>query len=439
MLFRRRNDELHGGVWRSVAGFSVAGVLAVIAVGFGLVVVGRRVGEREAIASARTQTIQVAREIVEPSVTNGLASGDPTSVLAIDDLVRRFIISKDVVRVKVWRSDGRIVYSNEPRLMGEAFPVGEDEVEALGTGTPAAGVSDLSSPENQFEMADRKLLEVYVRVKQPDGTPLLFESYYRYDVVSKNGNKLIHDFAPMSLGALAALQLVQIPLAWSLARRLRERQREREGLLESALDASSAERRRIASDLHDGVVQDLAGVALVLSGAALQPNMSPAALTALEDSAADVRETIGSLRTLLVEIYPPNLFEEGLESALDDLAVRTGNRGVDVEVNAHDVNGLPKTATALIYRAAQEALRNVVSHSQAKNASLTLSHTATSAVLEVRDNGVGFDDSRLDIAADEGHLGIRALSGLASDAGATLKVSSMPAGGTCLRLEVPLR
>ena len=422
-----------------MAGFSLAGVLAVVAVGFGLVVASRRVGEREAIASARAQTVQAAREIVEPSVTNGLSSGDPTVVLAIDDLVRRFIISEDVVRVKVWRADGNIVYSNEPRLIGETFPMGDDEIEALENGSIAAGVSNLASPENKYELADRKLLEVYVRVQQPDGTALLFESYYRYDVVSQNGNKLIRDFAPVSLGALAALQLVQIPLAWSLARRLRERQLEREGLLESALDSSSAERRRIASDLHDGVVQDLAGVALVLSGAALQPGMPQAALTALEESASEVRETIGSLRTLLVEIYPPNLFEEGLESALDDLASRAGNRGVDVEVTAPEANQLPKTPTALIYRAAQEGLRNVVSHSRAKNAWVTLSQTSTSAVLEVRDNGVGFDDSRLEAAFTEGHLGIRALSGLASDAGGTLKVSSMPAGGTCLRLEVPLR
>jgi len=439
VLLRKKPDELSGGVWRSVAGFSLAGVLAVVALGFGLVVASRRVGEREAIAAAQAQTTQVARQIIEPTITNGLSSGDPAVVLAIDDLVRRFVISEDVIRVKVWRADGRIMYANDPRLMGETFEIDDDEIAVLENGGAVAGVSDLSGPENRYELANRKLLEVYVRVQQPDGTAFLFETYYRFDVVSREGSKLMREFAPVSLGALAALQLVQIPLAWSLARRLRERQREREGLLESALDASAAERRRIASDLHDGVVQDLAGVALILSGAALQPGMPQAALTALEDSASEVRETIGSLRTLLVEIYPPNLFEEGLESALDDLGSRAGNRGVEVEVTAPDANHLPKTPTALIYRAAQEALRNVVSHSHAKNAWVTLSQTSTSAVLEVRDNGVGFDDTRLDAAVTKGHLGIRALSGLASDAGGTLKVSSMPAGGTCLRLEVPLR
>ena len=64
------------------------------------------------------------------------------------------------------------------------------------------------------------------------------------------------------------LELVQIPLACSLARRLQLRQREREALLQRALDASEVERRQIASDLHDGVVQDLAGVAYSLSASA---------------------------------------------------------------------------------------------------------------------------------------------------------------------------
>ena len=121
MLLRKKPAELSGGVWRSVAGFSLAGVLALVALGFGLVVASRHVGEREAIAAAQAQTTQVARQIIEPTITNGLSSGDPAVVLAIDDLVRRFVISEDVIRVKVWRADGRIMYANDPRLMGETF------------------------------------------------------------------------------------------------------------------------------------------------------------------------------------------------------------------------------------------------------------------------------------------------------------------------------
>ena len=66
-------------------------------------------------------------------------------------------------------------------------------------------------------------------------------------------------FAVPAIGALLILELVQIPLAISLARRVRAGQEERERLLLRAVEASDAERRRIASDLHDGVVQNLTG------------------------------------------------------------------------------------------------------------------------------------------------------------------------------------
>ena len=68
------------------------------------------------------------------------------------------------------------------------------------------------------------------------------------------------------------------PLAWSLARRIHNAQRERERLLINAVDASTVERRRIAADLHDGVVQDLAGVAMGITAAAsrLPPEVEPA-------------------------------------------------------------------------------------------------------------------------------------------------------------------
>ena len=93
--------------------------------------------------------------------------------------------------------------------------------------------------------------------------------------MSSSGRRIWRSFAPISLGALLVLELVQIPLAWSLARRLQQRQREREGLLQQALAASDMERRRIASDLHDGVVQDLVGVAFTFGGAARRRRHQP--------------------------------------------------------------------------------------------------------------------------------------------------------------------
>ena len=103
-------------------------------------------------------------------------------------------------------------------------------------------MSDLSAPENRYERSQKKLLEVYLPIRTPNGQRLLFEAYFRYGAVSAAGSRIWRSFAPISLGALIVLELVQIPLAWSLARRLRQRQREREALLRQALDASDLER-----------------------------------------------------------------------------------------------------------------------------------------------------------------------------------------------------
>ena len=80
------------------------------------------------------------------------------------------------------------------------------------------------------------------------------------------GSAWIHT-APIAIGSLIALELIQIPIFITLVRRLRAAQLQRERLLRHAIQASEAERRRIASDLHDGVVQELTGVSLSLAAA----------------------------------------------------------------------------------------------------------------------------------------------------------------------------
>ena len=140
--------------------------------------------------------------------------------------------------MKIWTRDGLIVYSDEQALVGTRYHLGADEIAAIDEGRIEADVSDLSSPENRFERSAGKLLEVYLPIRTPNGSGCLFEAYFRYDAVSAAGARIWRSFAPISLGALIVLELVQIPIAWSLARRLRQRQREQEGLLRPALDAS---------------------------------------------------------------------------------------------------------------------------------------------------------------------------------------------------------
>jgi signal transduction histidine kinase len=232
---------------------------------------------------------------------------------------------------------------------------------------------------------------------------------------------------------------VQLPLAYSLARRLRERLREREELLQRALEASDVERRRIASDLHDGVVQDLAGIAYSLAGEARTGDVDPQTASRFEQSAAGVRASIKSLRSLLVEIYPPNLHEEGLESALTDLLAAAQARGLSTSLQVEALpEPLPQTVAALLYRTAQEALRNVLSHGNAQSVVIRVEGTGESAAVTVIDDGIGFVSDAGMPGVTTGHFGLVGLRALVADAGGTMEVRSAPGEGTTIRVEVPL-
>jgi signal transduction histidine kinase len=319
------------------------------------------------------------------------------------------------------------------------YALDADDLAALRSGLIEAAVSDLSKPENRYERRFGKLLEVYLPIRVPDGSRLLFEAYYRYDSVSASGARIWRSFAPVSLGSLVALELLQIPLAWSLAKRLRQRQREREVLLQRAVEASDVERRRIATDLHDGVVQDLAGVAFSVAGASREADMPPAAASILRDASESVRSSISALRSTLVDIYPPNLTEHGLAAALDDLAAGATADGLEVVVDAGSVPQIPRPVAALLYRAAREAVRNVSRHARASTAIIRAEGGRGVVSLSVRDDGVGFDPEVIDAMAAGGHIGLTGLRGVVEDAGGRFDVASEPGRGTTVRVELPLR
>jgi signal transduction histidine kinase len=434
---RQRSDRWT--VALQVGQFALAGLIALVLVGVGTAIASRRVSEREAIDDARATTAVKAQSTVQPVVTDEILTGDPAAVAALDAVVQRDVLDSSLVRLKIWTPDGTIVYSDARRLVGASYELGPDERASIDSGRIEAEVSDLSKPENRFERRWSKLLEVYMPIRTPSGAPLLFEAYFRYTAVEDAASRLWESFAPISLGSLALLSLVELPLAWSLASRLRQRMREREGLLQRALDASELERRQIASDLHDGVVQDLAGVAYTLDGAARRGDDTSSTGSVYADSAEAVRASIRALRSLLVEIYPPNLEEEGLESALSDLLARTdGHLTAELDLSALR-EPLSSPTAGLLYRAAQEALRNVLSHAQAHTVRVRVSIAGDAAILEVEDDGRGFESDAATSQVEEGHVGLKAIAGLVADAGGTLLVRSAPGEGTTFRVEVPLR
>ena len=426
-------------------------ILVIVAAGAVLVLVvsvlvgvfaARKLAERQAVNDAANTADLLAEAVVQPALTDAIVTGDAAAVQALDDALEAYLAASTLVRVKVWNREGVVVYSDEERLIGRQFDLGTDDRDVFTDPSTRAEVTDTDKPENQFERGQGRLLEAYRPVWTPSGEPLLFETYSPYTEVDSRTGQLWRGFAGVTISSVLLFAALLIPLVWQLLTRLRAAQRQRERLLERAVEASEDERRRIAGTLHDGVVQELAATSFAVAGSAARAEASGDAQLAgeLNTTAATLRDSIGGLRTLLVDIYPETLESAGILEVLRDLAGSLRSRDIEVDL------ALPETDPALgperdrlVFRIAHECLQNVRKHASAAHVRLTLERHDDVAVLEVADDGIGFEPVAALERPGEGHFGLRVLADVASDAGADLAVSTAPGAGCRWRLTVPIR
>ena len=416
------------------------GVAAAVALGGSLI--ARRTAESEAVHNVAQLTDVLATSVVQPALTDGMPRDPAATARVLDPIVRGRVIDRSLVRVKLWNATGTVLYSDDRRLIGRQFPLDADARQALATPRTQAEISDLQRPENRLDRNQGKLLEVYRPVWTPDGTPLLFETYFKYDTVAARSSELWRGFAGIMLTSIAALLLLLTPLVWALINRTRRARAEREQATAWALDASNEERRHIAATLHDGVVQQLAATSFAIAGEAQRAASSGdrelnERLSAL---AGTTRDAIAGLRSLLVDIYPPSLHTSTLSSALTDLSrASTGSAArVTVEVDDSLADRLPHEAREAAFRVTQEALRNAVRHSGAGTVVVRLTaNDAGEPVLTVDDDGRGFDAAAAVTGERTDHFGLHLMADAAAASGARLDVASAPGGGTHLRMTWP--
>jgi signal transduction histidine kinase len=141
-------------------------------------------------------------------------------------------------------------------------------------------------------------------------------------------------------------------------------------------------------------------------------------------------------RSLLVELYPPNLRSAGLANAVTDLGAKVSARGIVVTTEIVDDGSLSDVDQAVVYRVAQEALRNVVKHSRAKHAEIRITVADGGCELTIADDGIGIDEAAMSDKREEGHLGLTVLRDLASEAGAELVIRPGDPQGTVVALRL---
>jgi GAF domain-containing protein len=196
------------------------------------------------------------------------------------------------------------------------------------------------------------------------------------------------------------------------------------------------ERERIATELHDGVIQGLFAMGLNLQATALTVS-EPAAQERIEEVVSQLDGSIRDLRNYIFGLRPGALADRQLHQALTDLArefEQAAGLVVDFKVDEAVAAELAGRAADVV-QLAREALSNVRRHAEASRCSIKLSRKGRSAVLEIRDNGIGFDAAT---PAGEDHHGLRNLRRRVATIGGKLVLTSTPGKGTTVRAVVPI-
>ncbi|WTL56922.1 GAF domain-containing sensor histidine kinase [Nocardia sp. NBC_01499] len=220
-------------------------------------------------------------------------------------------------------------------------------------------------------------------------------------------------------------------------RQLAARERAHEDFAEQMIAAQELERRRLASDIHDGISQRLVTLAYRLDAAARAVVDDQREASEQLDKARELVElTLQEARAAISGLRPPVLDDLGLAGGLASLARSIPQIDLELELTDHR---LPEHIELALYRIAQECLQNVVKHADAHVATLRFAVHDDIARLEIADDGIGFDTSERPLGANEmGGYGLLSMAERAELVGGRLSIRSRPGSGTTVTVKIPL-
>ncbi|MEJ8836392.1 sensor histidine kinase [Ramlibacter sp. AN1133] len=378
---------------------------------------------------------------------------------ALDRLLSESPLGRKIVAFKIWNARGRIIYSTNPALIGRQFPIDEGLAGAL-QGRVQSSVSDLDETENELERPRwKRLIETYSPIHADGrGTVLAVAEFYQPT------DELSHEVLVAQAGSwlvVGGIMLAMYLLLFGVVRRgsetiasqreqLNAKVTELSDVLKKNQELSDHIRlaavrtttlndqflRRIAADLHDGAAQDLALGLMQFESLAHKCEAHGSGEEAGKVRAA-LQSALRELRSTCVGLTMPEIERldalEVAQRAAQDFERKTGSR---ITVSHGGGSGQPAgPVKTTMYRLIQEALGNGLRHGGASSLKVGLSCDADSILVEVGDDGCGFDP---DAAAPPGHLGLAGMRERVELLRGSMVVSSVPGQGTLVRARLPM-
>ncbi|MHA1736684.1 MAG: sensor histidine kinase [Candidatus Thorarchaeota archaeon] len=260
---------------------------------------------------------------------------------------------------------------------------------------------------------------------------------------SLGNQSLITNVMFLSLPFLVVL-MVLLELEWRATHRrlAQEREQERQRHIEQVYRAQEAERIRIAQDLHDDILQRLLAIGYAMESLNVCEHCSSSRIgTQLAEIRRENLRLVEDLRRLSYDLRPSILDNLGLVAAVGWLTGQLSNEsGVGIHLEAPEfLQRFSSDIETAAFRVVQESLYNVLRHSGATQAIVRLSFSCRVLVLEVEDNGVGFEvKTTMSRATACGHLGLLGMKWRLKPLGGSLLVRSKPGEGTRVLAKIPI-
>lgn len=386
---------------------------------------------------------------------------------ALDRILTTTPMSDKIVSLKIWRPDGRVLYSNTKALIGRTFPVGEGLRVAL-SGDVHSELSDLKQYENEFERGKwSHLIETYVPLHANGvGTVIAAAEFYH---PTEELTRESREAQRQSWMLVAAIVAGMYLLLFALVRRGSQTIEAQQGELNNkvaqltglvaqnehlhdrvrrAAGRTAALNevflRRISADLHDGPGQDM-GLALmqfesVGSSCMVCPGKTHRLFSTSEEFKAirtAMQSALTDLRAISAGLQLPEI-EKLSPCEIAARAIRDYERKTGATVALNTTSGTAPMSLSVkitLYRLLQESLANGFRHAGGSGQHVEVRAEERRLLVDVSDCGEGFDS---DVAATEGHMGLAGMRQRIEILGGSFELQSRPGQGTRIRVVLPL-